>query len=342
MIESVVLEDFPNLARKYKKFVIGLSGGQDSVAILHALKELKSTDIENSNFLVEAVHVNHGLQKHATEFQQFCQGLCSKLQIKLHIEYITKDEEGKKELGIEAFARRERYLAYSRILNAEDCLVLGHHAEDQVETFLLQWIRGSGINGLSCMTRFTQKTVRGKRFSVWRPFLHLTKDSIKRYLVDNRLNWVDDPTNLCNKFDRNKIRNVILPEILSIRKGGMKGMLRSIDNVREAKHLIDRKMKQLFRNVVYSDCDFLMQNEFLNVTICGIKLLKESDSVICELIRFWLSCAGLIAPPSTRLKEFVRQLRRAARAARPELIIKGEIDSYKMLSFKGRLWLEKK
>ena len=227
-------------------------------------------------------------------------------------------------------------------MTCEDCLVLGHHAEDQVETFLLQWIRGSGINGLSCMSRFSEKTVKGKKFAVWRPFLHLSKDSIKKYVKDHNLAWVDDVTNSSYQYDRNRIRNVVLPNILSVRKGGMKGMLRSIENISKAKWVIDLKMMELFETVVQSNFDLLAQNECLNVTVCGDKLLKEPDSVVFELIRFWLRSAGVMAPPSARLGEFVRQLRHAEQGSRPELPVERESDSYKMLFYKGQLWLEKK
>ena len=75
------------------------------------------------------------------------------------IHCFKQSKKEKKKLGVEAFARKHRYIAFSELLTCEDCLVLGHHAEDQVETFLLQWIRGSGINGLSCMARFSEKLV---------------------------------------------------------------------------------------------------------------------------------------------------------------------------------------
>ena len=101
-------------------------------------------------------------------------------------------------------------------------------------------------------------------------------------------------------------------------------------------------MMELFESVVSSNFDLLVQNECLNVTVCGDKLMKEPDSVVFELIRFWLRSAGVIAPPSARLGEFVRQLRHAERGSRPELLLERESDSYKMLFYKGRLWLEKK
>ena len=187
-----------------------------------------------------------------------------------------------------------------------------------------------------------EKTVRGKKFSIWRPFLHLTKSHVKNYLVDNGLTWVDDPSNFSNQFDRNKIRNTILPNILSMRKGGMKGMLRSIENIRSSKYVMDIKMEECFKTVVCSDFNLTVQDEFLNVTVCSSRLLSESDPVIFELIRFWLRCAGLIAPPLVRLEEFVRQLKETDSKGRPELTLKGESDCYKMLWFKGKLWLEKK
>ena len=92
----MVLEDFPRLVSKFKKFVIGLSGGQDSVAVLHLLSSLRLGNREECNFVIEAVHVNHGLQKDAIIFQEFCQSLCSKLQINLHTKCIPDDEKEKK------------------------------------------------------------------------------------------------------------------------------------------------------------------------------------------------------------------------------------------------------
>ena len=107
----MVLEDFPNLTRKFNKFVIGLSGGQDSVAVLHLLQKLKLNGIGLSEFSVEAVHVNHGLQKEASEFQHFCEKLCSKLKIKLHVEIVSITEAEIKKIGEEAL----RFI-YSRSL----------------------------------------------------------------------------------------------------------------------------------------------------------------------------------------------------------------------------------
>ena len=134
----------------------------------------------------------------------------------------------------------------------------------------------------------------------------------------------------------------MLPNILSVREGGMKGMLRSIENISRAKSVIDLKMLELFESVVSSNFDLLMQSECLNVKVCGDRLLKEPDSVVFELIRFWLRSAGLLAPPSVRLVEFVRQVRNAEPGSRPELMLGGGSDSYKMLFFKGQIWLEKK
>ena len=99
-------------------------------------------------------------------------------------------------------------------------------------------------------------------------------------------------------------------------------MLRSIENISSAKWVIDLKMMELFETVVHSNFDLLVQSEFLNVTVCGDKLLKEPDSVVFELIRFWLRSAGVMAPPSARLGEFVRQLRHAKQGSRPELLRK--------------------
>ena len=119
-------------------------------------------------------------------------------------------------------------------------------------------------------------------------------------------------------------------------------MLRSIDNIIEARNIIEEKMELLFGTMTCVRSDFLVQNDFLSVTVCGDKLLRESDPVIIELIRFWLRCGGILAPPKVRVKEFIRQIRQANVAGRPELNLRGEDFCYKMFFSKGQIWLEQK
>mgnify|MGYP003341777912 FL=1 len=134
--------------KKIKSMTVALSGGVDSVVLLHLLHELQ----RKHHFTLKASHVHHGLSKNADKWVKFCEKLCEKLSVPLDVYYVKLPQ--KKLLGIEGEARR---LRYEKLLQSKSNLVvLAHHADDQAETFLLQLIRGAGVKGLSSMACFDE------------------------------------------------------------------------------------------------------------------------------------------------------------------------------------------
>jgi tRNA(Ile)-lysidine synthase len=132
--------------KKIKSMTVALSGGVDSVVLLHLLHQLQKTH----HFTLKASHIHHGLSKNADKWVKFCEKLCTKLSVPLDVHRIKLPQ--KKSLGIEGEARR---LRYEKLLQSQtDLVVLAHHEDDQAETFLLQLIRGAGVKGLSSMAHF--------------------------------------------------------------------------------------------------------------------------------------------------------------------------------------------
>ena len=215
----------PASSKKIKSMTVALSGGVDSVVLLHLLHQLQKT----RHFTLKASHVHHGLSKNADKWVKFCEKLCAKLSISLDVYYIQLPQ--KKSLGIEGEARR---LRYEKLLQTKtDLVVLAHHEDDQAETFLLQLIRGAGVKGLSSMAHFDDTR------RLWRPLLNASRIDIERYAKKHKLKWIEDESNQNIDFDRNFIRYKVLPILKNRFNHIIKVISRSSAHLAEAQHLLD-------------------------------------------------------------------------------------------------------
>ena len=187
------LEDAPQI-------LVGFSGGLDSTVLLALL-----CDIIPAKRLC-AVHINHGLSDHADKWQSHTEDFCQSLGVQLHCETVSVKGAGE---GLEAAAREARYQVFSRLLQTDGLLLLGHHADDQVETVLYRLLRGSGSKGLSGIP--VSRTLASGRLI--RPLLQWQKTQLQSFAEQHNLTWVEDETNLQNIFDRNYLRNQVVPEI---------------------------------------------------------------------------------------------------------------------------------
>lgn len=187
--------------------LVGLSGGADSVCLLHFLRYLA----KEKHFALAAVHINHHLRRTALRDQHFCQDLCEKLGIDLFIENVdVKKITQAQDLSPEHGARKARYEAYKKVARRWGAtkLALGHHLDDQAETFLLNLLRGTkakGLAGIPVRRALTQSV------EIVRPLLCITRAQTEDYLAQNGLSYVTDETNFDDAFTRNWIRNEVLP-----------------------------------------------------------------------------------------------------------------------------------
>ncbi|MFC3873539.1 tRNA lysidine(34) synthetase TilS [Neisseria musculi] len=179
----------------------GLSGGLDSVVLLHLLAALQP----RFGFALSAVHVHHGLNACADEWADFCRNLCREWGIALRLEKVTVADNSR--LGIEAEARRQRYRVFSD--GRCDVLALAHHQNDQVETFMLAALRGGGLRALSAMP---QRRPLGGRIELWRPLLEESRETLESYAAEQGLAYVEDGSNGDSAFLRNWLRHEALPQ----------------------------------------------------------------------------------------------------------------------------------
>jgi tRNA(Ile)-lysidine synthase len=228
---------------KIKNILLGLSGGLDSIVLLHVLRKLQA----KHNFSFRAVHIKHNLQDSASDWDAFCQQQCSDLGVAyLSIDVSVRDIS---KLGLESAARKARYAAFLSVIMPDEYLVTAQHANDQAETVLTQLIRGCGADGLAAMGHIC---AIGQN-SHARPLLKVTRQDLEAYAASNSLRWVEDPSNADTHYARNAVRHKIIPELDSIRPGVVKTLCRVADNSADAMLCLQDMAQFDAKTVVVSD-----------------------------------------------------------------------------------------
>ena len=181
-----------------KRIVAGLSGGVDSVVLLHLLHALAPA----FGYRLLAFHVNHGLSSNANDWQKFCSALCLEFGIPFKA---ARVKVKRRHHGLEAAARDARRAAFARI--RADAIALAHHLDDQAETVLFNLLRGAGLEGASGMP------VLGRlgRKVLLRPLLEVPRSAVLAYAGANRLAWIEDESNADEALTRNFIRHRVGP-----------------------------------------------------------------------------------------------------------------------------------
>lgn len=266
---------------------IALSGGIDSVVLLHVLATLS----EQMRFTLSAVHVNHGISCNATLWSKFCCHLCHTYDIAIYVAYLQiRKEPGN---SLEAIAREERYRVFNRMQS--DYVVLAQHLDDQAETLLLQLFRGAGIKGLSAMPT-VRKQISDNAPKILRPLLEISRNRIEVYARQNKLNWIDDESNDSTVFNRNFLRHDILPLLSKRYPNYPKTLLRTSRHLSEASLLLDE--------LAAMDSENCLISGRLQVD----SLRKLSFSRAKNLLRYILFRQGMNLPSTVKLEEILHQL----------------------------------
>ncbi len=207
--------------------VIALSGGADSVSLLYAMKRLS----EQLSFTLSACHVNHGLRGEESDGDMhFCEELCERLGVELEILNTDVRSFQQKHESLEETARRVRYDFFTRVSDGKK-LATAHNSNDSAETVLLNMMRGTGLKGLCGIP-----PVRG---NIIRPLIYCSRDEVEQFLGENSLSYVTDKTNLSDDYTRNKVRHLILPEMLKINPSLLDTISRMEKNLREDNELLE-------------------------------------------------------------------------------------------------------
>ena len=220
-----------HLLRVDALYLVALSGGADSVALLLCLKEL--------GYRVEAVHCNFNLRgEESLRDEQFCEDLCQRENIPLHkVHFDTQAYADLHKVSIEMAARELRYRYFFQLKEAlgADGVCVGHHKEDSVETILINLVRGTGLSGLM--------GIRPRNHDVIRPLLCVTRQEIEDYLRQQAVSFVTDSTNLIDDVVRNKIRLNVLPQLSEINPSVTDAILTTANHLSEVDAIVQESLK---------------------------------------------------------------------------------------------------
>jgi tRNA(Ile)-lysidine synthase len=234
-----------DLLCKGMKVLVGVSGGPDSIALLHSLHRLSAS----WQWQVTAVHVNHQLRgEESEEDERFVRTVCAEWGITCET---VRVDVGKAVAGqggnLQAVARELRYEAFLKVARKQgaDALALAHHADDQVETVLMRLIRGTGVSGLGGM----EKKREWKGLWLVRPLLSFTREEILQYLMENGLRARFDSSNASPKYTRNRLRMEVIPLLKSFNPRFGEAVLQLADLVREEEHVWEQLVEEAMEGV---------------------------------------------------------------------------------------------
>ncbi|HKU71204.1 MAG TPA: tRNA lysidine(34) synthetase TilS [Burkholderiales bacterium] len=318
-----VAERIGDILEPSTRVVVGLSGGVDSVVLLDCLHVLS----RKLGFRMAALHVNHQLSPSASRWTAFCRALCRARGIPFVSEKVTVPRGAE----LETAARAVRHDVFAR----QDCdyVALAHHRDDQVETLLLQLLRGAGVKGLAAMP-LARKAEGGRRKaevpppaarhsspSILRPLLDVTREEILAYARGRGLKWIEDESNLDTRLRRNFLRHEILPAIARRFPSYRVTLARSAGHLAEASGLLDE--------LAAKDGAAALREGTLAVAA----LRRLTGARARNLLRFFLAEQGVEAPSTVRLEEALRQSLAAKQDARVSIDLGGA----KLMRHAGKL-----
>lgn len=298
--------------------LIGLSGGVDSVVLLHALTQFQTIQKSEHVIQLQAMHIHHGLSAEADHWAAFCEALCEKHHIPFVIEQVNIDKNSG--LGVEATARQARYKALSAYQFegvAPDFIVTAHHQHDQAETLLLQLFRGAGAKGLAAMAEVDRER------RLLRPLLNIPKTAILQYAQVHNLQWCEDDSNKNTAFDRNFLRHSLIPQI-ETRYPALQASL-----ARTAAHMAETQT--LLNDLAQIDANLLIHQN--SICLKGLAALDEARAK--NVLRWWFASNALTMPSTDFLSEILTQLL----AAKSDALIKINIQQRLLQRYQQRAYL---
>lgn len=210
-MENEFVKDVLNTINKHKlikendKVVVGVSGGPDSICLLHVLNNIKSM----LNFEIVVAHINHQIRAEADEETEYVKEFCDKLNVKCFVRKIDVIKKAENEkIGTEEAGRYARYEFFEEVLKQENAnkIATAHNANDNAETVLMNIFRGTSTAGLKGI-----EPIRDEKFI--RPLIECNRNDIENYCETNNLQPRIDKSNFENIYTRNKIRNILIPQI---------------------------------------------------------------------------------------------------------------------------------
>lgn len=270
------------------KVCVALSGGRDSVVLLHALRLfVGSATIPVS---LSALHVHHGISPNAEAWTGFCEQLCRQLDVPLSVVRVNVPRDSGE--GLEAAARRMRHAVFADC--AADWLALAHHRDDQAETVLLNLLRGAGVAGAAGMLPERPQPCGPV---ILRPLLDVPRSALEQYAAEHGLRWIEDESNDDLHYRRNFLRRDVLPRLEEKFPGTQQSLARAAGHFAEGAALLD-DLAAIDRAALSTPADRIALN--------GFNALSSARAR--NLLRFAWIAAGFRAPDTRWIEEALWQL----------------------------------
>jgi tRNA(Ile)-lysidine synthase len=257
--------NFPFL--KDKKLLLAISGGVDSVVLAHLFSEL--------NFNISLAHCNFQLREKESDLDEgFVKLLSQKTANQIFtIKFDTEKFASKNKFSTQIAARELRYNWFQEIIKKHgfDYVLTAHHADDNLETFLINLTRGSGLDGFTGIPKINENIVR--------PLLAFSREEILAYAKTNTIDWREDASNATTKYIRNKIRHKVLPVLKEINPNLLETFAKTIENLQESKQIIEDKIADISSEVINS------KNNVLKINIEKINQLSNPKAYLYQLLK---------------------------------------------------------
>jgi tRNA(Ile)-lysidine synthase len=240
------------------KLILCVSGGSDSIALLHLCHKLSRL----FHWQLHILHFHHGLREESDEEARFVRNLSQRLNLEFHLR-TTRDFQSETS-GLQEKARNWRRTEALKLREEirADSILTAHHAEDQLETWLLKWLRGAHLSGLQGMYRSDPPFIR--------PLLDFRKNMLSDFLKENGFEWREDASNQDSKYMRNRVRNELLPLLRTLSREGIESRIRDLDS---QSRLLQKELESQYQiwlekigpvselpiSVIESESEFLQQ-----------------------------------------------------------------------------------
>ena len=260
-----IQKSFPSL--KGKKLLVASSGGIDSMVLVNLLFKLE--------YDITIAHCNFHLRGKESDLdEEFVITAAKKLKVPYHtISFDTKEYAKQNNISIQMAARDLRYDWFENLLQKSDLdyLLTAHHADDNLETFLINLSRGTGLEGLTGIPAINNKTIR--------PLLPFSRKEIEQYAKENKIIWREDQSNKETKYLRNKLRHDIIPLLKEFNPSFLESFDKTIDHLKGSEQIVNDRIEEL-RKVIE-----VKEKENSKFKIKDLKLLKNPKAYLFELLK---------------------------------------------------------
>ena len=260
---------FPFL--KDKKLLIAISGGVDSVVLTYLLSVL--------NFDISLAHCNFKLRGKESDLdEEFILKLGGKLNIKTFTtQFSTNKFAQKNKLSTQIAARELRYNWFESLVKKHqfDFVLTAHHADDNLETFLINLTRGTGLDGLTGIPEINGNVVR--------PLIPFSRDEIIDFAKENHIKWREDQSNASTKYIRNKIRHQVIPVLKEINPSVLETFAKTTNHLKESQQIIEDSIEKLSKEIIQKDCS--TAREITKLNIDKINQLSKPKAYLYQFLK---------------------------------------------------------